>query len=277
MVSGGLWGDAVKHVAAYRGQGNRCRVTLGPNIEAPYAKIGNSEIISRVIRLMFDQNSPNTCSRSRLYETCAQHLRRYSLIRPGNVHREALESIRLQNDPEVEHLIIGGLSTDHIVELLRSLEFSDEDQRVKWLSEKDGGQSEARNKGFDRAKGEIVGWLNAGDCYRPGRFERIVQAFTDYPEVDVFSGDYALVDERGKALQIRREIEFNLFVLRYRNVLYIATTAVSFGAGYLTKEIDSTRNCTTQCTLTSSSGWRRRASASSISRQFSRLQASAQQ
>jgi glycosyltransferase involved in cell wall biosynthesis len=141
---------------------------------------------------------------------------------------EALESIRLQNYPAVEHLIIDGLSTDHTIELLRSLEFSDEDQKVKWMSEKDGGQSEALNKGFDRAKGEIVGWLNADDRYRPGCFERIVQAFTDYPEVDVFYGDYVLVDERGKALQIRREIEFNLFILRYHHVLYIATTSVFF-------------------------------------------------
>jgi glycosyltransferase involved in cell wall biosynthesis len=142
--------------------------------------------------------------------------------------RDALESIRLQNYPNLEHLVIDGLSVDGTVELLHSLELDIKNVRVKCVLERDSGQSEALNKGFRQAKGDIIGWLNADDRYLPGCFKRIVQAFVDYPEVDVFYGDYILVDEHGKTLQIRPEIEFNSFILRHHRVLYIATTATFF-------------------------------------------------
>lgn len=141
---------------------------------------------------------------------------------------EAIESVRLQNYSKVEHLIIDGHSTDRTIKLLADLKSSDEGRRVKWISERDGGQSEALNKGFKQANGEIVGWLNADDRYRPGCFEQIIQAFIDYPEIDIFYGDYVLIDEYGNTLQPRREIEFNSFVLRHHRVLYIATTATFF-------------------------------------------------
>jgi glycosyltransferase involved in cell wall biosynthesis len=141
---------------------------------------------------------------------------------------DALESISLQNYPNLEHWVIDGLSVDGTVELLHNLELDGKDRGVKCVLERDSGQSEALNKGFRQAKGDIIGWLNADDRYLPGCLERIAQAFTDYPEVDVFYGDYILVDERGKTLQIRPEIEFNSFILRHHRVLYIATTATFF-------------------------------------------------
>ena len=49
-----------------------------------------------------------------------------------------------------------------------------------------------------------------------------------YPEIDVLYGDYTLIDAAGKHLAMRREIEFNHFVLRYHRVLYIPTTAAFF-------------------------------------------------
>jgi glycosyltransferase involved in cell wall biosynthesis len=142
--------------------------------------------------------------------------------------RHALESIRLQNYPNLEHLVIDGLSVDGTVEMLHSLEADGKDLTVKYVLERDSGQSEALNKGFRQAKGDIIGWLNADDRYLPGCFERIAQAFTDHPEVDVFYGDYILVNEHGKTIQTRPEIEFNSFILRHHRVLYIATTATFF-------------------------------------------------
>ena len=141
---------------------------------------------------------------------------------------DALESIRLQNYPNLEHLVIDGLSVDGTMEVLNRLELGEKKWEIKCVSEPDSGQSEALNKGFRLAKGEIIGWLNADDCYLPGCFKRIAQAFTDYPEVDVFYGDYVLVDECGKTLKNRAEIEFNSFILRHHRVLYIATTATFF-------------------------------------------------
>jgi glycosyltransferase involved in cell wall biosynthesis len=141
---------------------------------------------------------------------------------------EALASVQLQNYKNCEHLVIDGMSTDCTVEVLRSHTAGGEQANILWVSEQDSGQSEALNKGFRRAKGEIIGWLNSDDRYRAGCFERVVQAFAENPEVDILYGDYLMVDELGQALQIRREIEFNAFVLLYHRVLYIPTTATFF-------------------------------------------------
>jgi len=138
---------------------------------------------------------------------------------------EALASVQRQNHKNCEHLVIDGMSTDGTVDLLRSLAG---DKNIVWISEQDSGQSEALNKGFRRAKGEIIGWLNSDDRYRAGCFEHVVQAFEDNPEVDIIYGDYLTMDESGKVLKIRREIEFSAFILLYHRVLYIPTTATFF-------------------------------------------------
>lgn len=141
---------------------------------------------------------------------------------------EALESVRLQNAANCEHLVIDGMSTDGTVDLLRKHATNGKQQNMSWISERDRGQSEALNKGFRRANGEIVGWLNSDDRYRAGCFEHVARAFEENPDVDVFYGDYLMVDAIGKVLKIRREIEFSAFVLLYHRILYIPTTATFF-------------------------------------------------
>jgi glycosyltransferase involved in cell wall biosynthesis len=141
---------------------------------------------------------------------------------------EALESVRLQNNEHCEHLVIDGMSTDGTVDLLRNRVKNKDDWNMFLISERDSGQSEALNKGFRWAKGEIIGWLNSDDRYRVGCFEHIIQAFEDNPEVDIFYGDYLMVDETGEVLEIRREIEFSAFILLYHRILYIPTTATFF-------------------------------------------------
>jgi glycosyltransferase involved in cell wall biosynthesis len=120
------------------------------------------------------------------------------------------------------------MSTDGTIDLLRNQATNRKQKNVMWISERDSGQSEALNKGFRQAKGEIIGWLNSDDRYRAGCFKYVVQAFEDNPEVDIFYGDYLTVDAVGKVLKIRREIEFNPFVLLYHRILYIPTTATFF-------------------------------------------------
>ena len=142
--------------------------------------------------------------------------------------REALESVRLQKNKNYEHLVIDGMSTDGTIDLLRDQTAYREQQNMFWISERDSGQSEALNKGFRRATGEIIGWLNSDDRYRANCFERVVRAFEDNPDVDIIYGDYLMVDEVGKVLKIRREIEFNAFILLYHRILYIPTTATFF-------------------------------------------------
>jgi glycosyltransferase involved in cell wall biosynthesis len=155
-----------------------------------------------------------------------------SIITPSfnqaNFIGEALESVRLQNYGNWEHLVIDGVSTDGTSDLLRHEMATQEQPKLSWVSEKDNGQSEALNKGFRRANGEIIGWLNSDDRYRAGCFDHVIKAFKDNPDADIVYGDYVIVDESGKVLKIRREIEFNAFILLYHHVLYIPTTATFF-------------------------------------------------
>jgi glycosyltransferase involved in cell wall biosynthesis len=141
---------------------------------------------------------------------------------------EALQSVQHQSYTNWEHLVIDGNSTDGTVELLRDLTTNGKQQNVSWVSERDNGQSDALNRGCRQAKGDIIGWLNSDDRYRPGCFERVIQAFEENPGVDIVYGDYLLVNELGSAFQIRREIEFSKFILLYHRVLYIPTTTTFF-------------------------------------------------
>jgi glycosyltransferase involved in cell wall biosynthesis len=141
---------------------------------------------------------------------------------------EALASVAQQNYPDLEHLVIDGGSSDGTVDILRDHSEKQSAEHLLWISEPDSGQSNALNKGFARATGDVVGWLNSDDRYRPGCFEHVTKVFEEYPDVDVLYGDYTWINESGKVFRIRREIEFSYFVLLYHRVLYIPSTATFF-------------------------------------------------
>src|ERR1051325_3716474 len=102
--------------------------------------------------------------------------------------RDTIESVRAQDYPNLEHLVMDGGSTDGTVELLK------EYPHLVWLSEKDEGHYHAMNKGIERATGEVVAVLNADDCYRPGALRKIGEAFVAHPDWDGLFGDVVLVD-----------------------------------------------------------------------------------
>lgn len=87
-----------------------------------------------------------------------------SIITPsynqGGFIKQTIESIFRQNYPNLEYLVIDGGSTDDTVEILKNY-----GQRIKWISEKDNGQSNAINKGLKMATGNILAYLNSDDIY----------------------------------------------------------------------------------------------------------------
>jgi len=97
-----------------------------------------------------------------------------SVVTPSLNHarflREAIESVRAQTYEPIEHVVIDGGSTDGTIEILQEYE------GLRWLSEPDGGQSHALNKGFEFVRGEICGWLNADDVYEPTAVAEGVEA-----------------------------------------------------------------------------------------------------
>jgi glycosyltransferase involved in cell wall biosynthesis len=96
--------------------------------------------------------------------------------------REAIESVKLQNYPEFEHIITDGGSTDQTLRILF------EYPHLKIVSGPDQGMYDALNKGLELAKGEIIGFLNSDDFYEPNIFKLVVEQFAAYPEVDVVTG-----------------------------------------------------------------------------------------
>lgn len=111
---------------------------------------------------------------------------------------ETLRSVELQDYRPIQQIVIDGGSSDGSVELLRKWEAADHGPgySIDWISEPDRGHVDAVNKGFDRSRGEIVGWLNSDDVY----FDRhtvktSVAAMESRPDVDLVFGDVALISE----------------------------------------------------------------------------------
>jgi len=117
--------------------------------------------------------------------------------------------------------VIDGASSDGTIGLLK------QHAHLRWLSEPDGGQSDAINKGFLMATGDLVGWLNADDYYLPGGLAAIAQAAERHPEADVIYGDCIFVDAAGRIVRSKVEHEFDPNVLLYFGC-YIPSTSTFF-------------------------------------------------
>lgn len=96
----------------------------------------------------------------------------------------------VQSEIEIEHIVIDGGSTDE------SAEVASRFPHVKWIQESDDGMSDAINKGFGRAKGEWVMWLNADDRLKPGALEKMLDEL-ERSNADVVYGDWDFIDEKG--------------------------------------------------------------------------------
>lgn len=103
-------------------------------------------------------------------------------LNPGERLVRCLDSVAAQTYPHIEHLVVDGGSTDDTVEILR-------ERGVAFVSEPDLGQSHAINKGFARARGEWLGWLNADDALTPRAVEFAAAAIEVTPGVGWVYGD----------------------------------------------------------------------------------------
>jgi len=86
---------------------------------------------------------------------------------------ETIRSVLDQGYPNLEYLVVDGGSTDGSVEIIRRFA----DRLTHWESCKDRGQSDAINKGFARATGDIMGWINSDDMLAPGALGALAEAY----------------------------------------------------------------------------------------------------
>lgn len=107
-----------------------------------------------------------------------------------------IRSILGQDYPNIEYLIVDGGSTDGSLEIIKGYS----DQLDWWVSEKDAGQTDAINKGFSHAKGEILAWLNSDDTYEPGAIASAVGRLQQHLEAGMVYGDANLIDENDQVI-----------------------------------------------------------------------------
>lgn len=119
---------------------------------------------------------------------------------------QTMRSVLGQEDADIEYIVIDGASNDGSVDIIKKYA----DRLAYWVSEKDRGQAEAINKGFARAHGEIVAWLNSDDYYLPGAVAAAVKAFDEHPEAVLVYADMLAVDERG---QTTNELKYQQLTL----------------------------------------------------------------
>jgi GT2 family glycosyltransferase len=127
----------------------------------------------------------------------------------GKYLEQTIRSVLEQEYARIEYLVVDGGSTDSSVEIIKKYERSTSSISW-WVSEKDSGQGEAINKGFARASGEIMGWLNSDDYYLPGTLSAVVNIFKENPDVLLVYGDMLAIDEHGQAINVLKYKQLSL-------------------------------------------------------------------
>lgn len=155
-----------------------------------------------------------------------------SIITPsfnqGKFIRETIESVLSQDYESIEYIIIDGGSTDDSLEIIK--EYS---KFITYISESDRGQSDAINKGFRMAHGEIVAWLNSDDVYEPHCVSRAVEEFEKNDTLGLLYGKGYIIDAEGRKVRVFEHTqEFDYWKLvNYED--YIMQPATFFRLKYL--------------------------------------------
>jgi glycosyltransferase involved in cell wall biosynthesis len=109
---------------------------------------------------------------------------------------EAIQSVLDQDYGDLEYIIVDGGSTDGSLDIIQRYA----DRLAWWVSEDDRGQTDAINKGFARARGEILAWLNSDDAYLPKAVSEAVAYLENHPQAGMVYGDANLVDQDGRIM-----------------------------------------------------------------------------
>jgi glycosyltransferase involved in cell wall biosynthesis len=136
----------------------------------------------------------------------------------GHYIGECLRSVALQEGATFEHLVMDAGSSDGTAEVVRTF------PHASFFQEPDKGMSDGINKGFLRAKGDWVMWLNADDRLKPGALAEVRRFAQDHPDADVVYGGWDFINDSGKCTH-----RMTLFPFRRRMLLqhgcYIGSTA----------------------------------------------------
>jgi glycosyltransferase involved in cell wall biosynthesis len=123
-----------------------------------------------------------------------------SIITPSFNQAEFLEatiqSVLEQDYSRIEYIVIDGGSIDGSLDIIERYA----SDMAAWSSEPDAGQTEAINKGFNLAQGDIFAWLNSDDVYQPGAIREVVDYFSEHPEAGMVYGRANYIDTAGEVI-----------------------------------------------------------------------------
>jgi glycosyltransferase involved in cell wall biosynthesis len=186
----------------------------------------------------------------------------FSIVIPslnsGAFIERALMSVMSQAGDDTEVIVVDGGSTDGTVGLLGK--YADESSKVlkfesskveevggqrsevgdqpirqsgtnaitqfSWLSEPDGGQSEALNKGFVRARGKYLFWVNADDLLLPGTLDRLRAYLSQHPDCAWVAGNLIYMDEQDRMLWCARDGQWHDWLYRHAPVRVYGPSSV---------------------------------------------------
>jgi glycosyltransferase involved in cell wall biosynthesis len=138
-----------------------------------------------------------------------------------------INSVLGQEYPRIEYIIVDGGSTDGSVDVIKKYA----DKLAWWVSEKDKGQTDAINKGFNRATGEILAWINSDDTYNPGAISQAVKYLLENPEVGLVYADCNFIDEEDRIIGKFNSAQTDLRKLR-EGYVHIPQQTMFFRAKY---------------------------------------------
>lgn len=140
----------------------------------------------------------------------ARRLPRVSLVTPSFNQAAYLEasilSVLNQGYADLEYMVFDGGSQDGSTEILNR----HRDRLAYWESVPDRGQAHAVNKGWARASGAYVWWLNADDLLVPGALQSAVEYMEANPDADLIYGDVLRIDESGRVMDLYEYRDFDL-------------------------------------------------------------------
>ena len=167
--------------------------------------------------------APSSSSNIGVPRASSDHPFKISVITPSYKQLPWLKlcvaSVADQKEVIVEHIIQDAQSGPDLEEWVRT------QTKSQLHVECDTGMYDAINRGFARATGDIVCWLNSDEQYMEGALAKVAHFFETHPEIDVLFGDAFLVGNKGDLLSYRRTVAPNLRHIRasHLNVLSCAT------------------------------------------------------